>query len=149
MRHKPWFDEEWWYLHQRKQAKMQWLQYPNQSNVNNLNNVKHETRRHFRTRKKYLIPKIDELSNNSKIKNIWDFNVGYQPWTKIVKSDLVTDSHSIWLGGETISLNYWIPGVNNIRQAEIHTAETLVPEPNATEVEMAIEKLKRQITKYW
>jgi len=28
------------FLDQRKQAKMQWLQDPNQSNVDNLNNVK-------------------------------------------------------------------------------------------------------------
>jgi hypothetical protein len=29
---------------------------------------------------------------------------------------------------------------------DIHTAEPVVPEPSAGEVEMAIEKLKRQIT---
>jgi len=69
--------------------------------------------------------------------------VDYQPITSIVKSDLGTDSHSIWLGGGTISLNYWIHGVNDIRQAEIHTAETVVSEHSAFEVEMAIEKLKR------
>jgi hypothetical protein len=34
-------------------------------------------------------------------------------------------------------------GDNNIRQAEICTAEPLVPEPSAFEVEMAIEKFKR------
>jgi len=33
---------------------MQWLQDPNQSSVNNVNNVKHETRRHFRTKKKKI-----------------------------------------------------------------------------------------------
>ena len=31
---------------------------------------------------------------------------------------------------------------NNIRQAEIHTVEPLVPEPSAFEVELAIGKLK-------
>jgi len=31
---------------------------------------------------------------------------------------------------------------SNDRQAEIHTAEPLVPEPNAAEVELAIDKLK-------
>jgi hypothetical protein len=30
----------------------------------------------------------------------------------------------------------------DVRQAEIHTAEPLVPEPSASEVELAIEKLK-------
>jgi hypothetical protein len=33
-------------------------------------------------------------------------------------------------------------GVNDIRQTEIHTAEPLVPEPSAFEVELAIEELK-------
>jgi hypothetical protein len=32
--------------------------------------------------------------------------------------------------------------VSDVRQTEIHTAEPLVPEPNAFEVEMATEKLK-------
>ena len=32
--------------------------------------------------------------------------------------------------------------VNDIRQAEIHTVEPLVPEPSAFESELAIEKLK-------
>jgi hypothetical protein len=35
-----------------------------------------------------------------------------------------------------------VHGVNDVRQAEIHTAEPLVPEPSAFEVELAIEKLK-------
>ena len=38
--HKPWFDEECsQFLDQRKQAKVQWLNDPNQSNVDNLNSV--------------------------------------------------------------------------------------------------------------
>jgi hypothetical protein len=36
-----------------------------------------------------------------------------------------------------------IHGINDVRQTEVHTAEPLVPEPSAFEVEMAIEKLKR------
>jgi len=36
-----------------------------------------------------------------------------------------------------------VPGINDVRQAEICTAEPLVPEPSAFEVEMAVEKLKR------
>jgi hypothetical protein len=40
-------------------------------------------------------------------------------------------------------------GVSEERQTEIHTAELLVPETSAFDVEMAIEKLKRtQITRY-
>jgi hypothetical protein len=42
-----------------------------------------------------------------------------------------------------------ILGVNNIRHTEIPTAQPLMPEPSAFEVEMAIEKLKKtQITRY-
>ena len=33
-------------------------------------------------------------------------------------------------------------GINDVKQTEIHTAEPLVPEPSAFEVELAIEKLK-------
>jgi hypothetical protein len=37
--HKTWFDKECVdFLDQRKQAKMQWIQYPSRSNVYNLNN---------------------------------------------------------------------------------------------------------------
>jgi len=35
-----------------------------------------------------------------------------------------------------------IHGVSDVRQTEIHTAEPLVSEPSAFEVEMAVEKLK-------
>jgi hypothetical protein len=49
--HKPWFDEECsQVLGQRKQAKMQWLQNPNQSKLDNLNNARQEASRHFRNR---------------------------------------------------------------------------------------------------
>ena len=36
-----------------------------------------------------------------------------------------------------------VRGDSDIRQTEIQTAEELVPEPSASEVEMATEKLKR------
>jgi hypothetical protein len=36
-----------------------------------------------------------------------------------------------------------VHGDKDVKQTEIHTAEPLVPEPSAFEVEMAIEKLKR------
>ena len=35
-----------------------------------------------------------------------------------------------------------VHGVNDVRQTEIHTAEPLVPEPSAFEVDLAIEKIK-------
>jgi len=34
--------------------------------------------------------------------------------------------------------------VNDVRQTEMHTAIPLVPDPSAFEIEMAIEKIKRQ-----
>jgi hypothetical protein len=37
-----------------------------------------------------------------------------------------------------------IHGVNDVRQPELHTAQPLVPEPSACEVEMAIEKLRHK-----
>jgi hypothetical protein len=100
-----------------------------------------------------LKAKIEELENNSKINNIRDLykginNVkkGYQPRTGIVKDekgDLVADSHSImatWRNYFSQILN--VHGVSDVRQAEIPTAEPLVPEPSALEVELAIERLK-------
>jgi hypothetical protein len=59
------------------------------------------------------------------------------------KGDLVADSHSImarWRNYFSQLLN--VHGVNDVRQAEIHTAEPLVSKPSASEVELAIEKLK-------
>jgi len=77
-------------------------------------------------------------------RGICDFKKGYQPRTKIVKnenSDLVADSHSIlawWRNHFSQLLS--IHKVNDVRQTEVHTAEPLVPEPRAFEVELAIEK---------
>jgi hypothetical protein len=159
---KSWFDEECLgILDQRKQAKMQWIQDPSQSNVDNLNNVGRDASRHFRNKKKACFKsKIVELETNSKINNIRDLykginsvRKGYQPRTRIVKDekdDLVADSHSIMVRQR----NYFsqilnVHGVSDVRQAEIHPTELLVPEPSALEVEFAIEKLKKsQITRY-
>ena len=55
---------------------------------------------------------------------------------------MVADSHNImarWRNYFSQILN--VHGVSD-RQAEIHTAELLVPEPSALEIELAIEKLK-------
>ena len=73
-------------------------------------------------KKAYLRAKVEELETNSKIKNVRDlyrginnFKKGFQPRCNMVK---------------------------DAGQAEIHTAEPLVPEPSASEVELAIDKLK-------
>ena len=133
---------------------MQQLQDPNQSNADSLNNVRCEACRHFRNKKKeYLKGKIDELETNSKIKNIRDLNRGisylkksYQPRANVVKDekcDLVTNCHSILARCRSHFCQLSnVHGVNDVRQTEIHTAEPLVPESSAFEVELAIEKLK-------
>jgi hypothetical protein len=62
--YKIWFDEEYSeLLHQRKQAKLQWLQNPSQSNGDNLNNVRHEPSRTFRNKKgEYLKENLKIIS---------------------------------------------------------------------------------------
>jgi hypothetical protein len=69
--------------------------------------------------------------------------MGHQTRTHILKDDekgdLVADSHSIlarWRNYFSQLLN--VHGVNNVRQAEIHTAELLVPEPSVSEIKLAI-----------
>jgi hypothetical protein len=80
-------------------------------------------------------------------KGFSDFKKGYQPRSNIVKDekgDLVADCHSIltgWRNAFSLLLN--VLEDNDIRQVEIHTAEPLVLQPSAFEIEMAIEKLKR------
>jgi len=79
-------------------------------------------------------------------RGIIDFKKGYQPRCNIVKDekgDLVADSHRI----EARWRNYFfqlfnVQGVKDVGQAEIHTAEPLMPEPSVSEVELAIDKLK-------
>jgi len=79
-------------------------------------------------------------------RNINDFKKGYQPRTNIVKDekgDFVTDLHSIlvrWRNHFSELLN--VHRANDIKQTEIHTAESLVPEPSASEFQLATEKLK-------
>ena len=97
--------------------------------------------------------KIEELEANSKIHNIGDlyrgindFKIGYQHTCNIVKDekgDLVADTHSIVVRWRNyFSQLFRVHGVKDVGQAEIHTAEPLVPEPSAFEVELAIGKLE-------
>ena len=137
---------------------MQWLQDPSQINVDNLNNIRRNVSTHFTNKKKeYLKAKIEEPETNSTIKNIRDLyrginglKKGYQPRTDIVKDekgDLVADSHSILASCRNhFSQLLNTHGVNDARQTEIHTTEPILPEPNAFELEMAIEELKRRIS---
>jgi hypothetical protein len=59
------------------------------------------------------------------------------------KIDLVADFHSIlarWRNYFSQILN--VHEVNDVRQTYIHTAEPLVPEPSASDLELAIENIK-------
>ena len=86
--------------------------------------------------------KIEVLETNSKIKNIRDlyrgiseFKKGYQSRCNIVKDEKgesVADSQTIvarWRNYFSQLFN--LHGFKNVGQAEIHTAEPLVPEPSA------------------
>jgi hypothetical protein len=101
-----------------------------------------------------LKDKINEIELNSKNKNIRDiyrgiteFKKGYQPRTNLVKDergDLLADPQKIltrWKSYFCQLLNVQGPG--SIRQPEIHTAETFVPEPSAADVEVTIRKMER------
>jgi hypothetical protein len=144
-KHKPWIDEGCSkLLYQRKQAKLHWLQDPSEINGDNLNSIRRETSRLFRNKKReYLKDKIDELTMNSKNKNIRDL---YRPRSNLVKDengDLLADPHNIlnrWKNYFSQLLN--VHRVSDVRQIEIHTAERLVPDPSPSEVEIAIAKLK-------
>jgi len=80
-------------------------------------------------------------------RGINDFKKGYQPKSNKVKDekgDMVTDFHSIlarWRNHFSQVFN--VHGFSDVRQIKIYKAEPLVPRPRASEVEMAIEKLKR------
>jgi hypothetical protein len=93
---KPWFDKKCSKLvDRRKQAKLQWLQDPNEVNEDNLSNVWQENGRHLRNKKsEYLKDIINELESNSKNKNIRGlyrginvFKKGYQPRTNLAKDE--------------------------------------------------------------
>ena len=73
-------------------------------------------------------------------RGISDFKKGYQPRCNIVK---VADSHGIVARLRNyFSQLFNVHGVKDVGQAEIHTAEPLVPEPSASEVELTINKLQ-------
>jgi hypothetical protein len=155
-KHNPRFDKGCSkLLGRRKQAKLQWLQDPSEINGDNLNNVRREASRHFRNEKReYLKDKINELALNSKNKNITnlyrginEYKKGYQPRNNLVKDengDTLADSHNIlkrWKSYFSQLLN--VHNVSDVRQTEVHTAESIVPGPSRLELEIAITKLKK------
>jgi hypothetical protein len=133
---------------------LQWLQDPSEVTGDNLNNVRRDASRHIRIKKReYLKDRINELATNSENKNIRDlyremneFKRGYKPRNNLVKfenGDLV-DSQNIlnrWKNYFSQLLN--VHNVSDVRQIEVHTAETLVPGDSRLEVEIAHAKLKK------
>jgi hypothetical protein len=105
-------------------------------------------------RSECLRDKINKLESNSKNKNIRDlyrgineFKKGYHPRTNLVKDergDLLVDPCNIlktWKNYFCQLLNVY--GVGGARQTEMLTAEPFVPEPSASESEVANGQLKR------
>jgi hypothetical protein len=117
-------------------------------------NTRHTSRPHFRNKEReYLKDKIKKLESISKNKNIRDLcrginkiKKGYRPRTDFVKDergDLLADLHNIlnrWKNYFCQLLN--VQGAGGVRQTEMHTAQTFVPEPSTSEAEVAIGKLK-------
>jgi hypothetical protein len=91
------------------------------------------------------LPVPDSISRDL-YRDIYDFKKEYQPRNLTVKDekgDLIADSHSImarWRNYFSQIMN--VHGVSDVRQAEIHTVDPLVPEPRVLEIQLGIEKLK-------
>jgi hypothetical protein len=87
--------------------------------------------------------------NSNKNKNIIEICIDgwcYQPRSNLVKDengDLLADSHNIFNRWKNYSQLLNVHRVSDVRQIEIHTVESLVPDPSCFEVEIAIAKLKR------
>ncbi|KAJ4437040.1 hypothetical protein ANN_17174 [Periplaneta americana] len=155
---KPWFDEDCcMVVERRKQAKLKFLQDPVEEKRDNYFNERREASRTLRNKKRgYLKEKLNEVETNSKNKNIRDlykgikeFKNGYQPRVNVIKDengDLLADSPSIlnrWKNYFAQLLNVHRPNRNDRDEIEIQTVEPFIPEPTLSEVEIAIENLKK------
>jgi hypothetical protein len=84
-------------------------------------------------------------------RGLHDFKNSYQLKTCLVKSekgDLRADPHSIlysWKKNHFCQLLN-VCGVNDVRQTEVHIAESQVPESSVLNVEMAVENRKGNIS---
>ena len=101
----------------------------------------------------YLTAKIENLETNQKIKIIRDLYRGindskqrYQPRCNVGKNekgDLVADSIRIVARCRNyFSQLFNVHGFKDVGKAEKHIAEPLVPDPSASEFELAIDKIK-------
>jgi hypothetical protein len=119
-----------------------------------MSDVRRRASKHCRNRKReYLKDKIKELESQSKNKSIRDFyrdinefKKGYQSRTNLVKDkrgDLLADPHKIlnrWTNYFCLLLN--VHGSGGVWETEMHTAESFMQEPSASEVEFAVGNLK-------
>jgi hypothetical protein len=93
---------------------------------------------------------LESISKNKNIRDLYrginEFKKGCQPRTNLVKDeggDLLVDPNKIlnrWKNYFCQLLN--VHGAGGVRQTEMHTAETFVPDPRVSEVEVATGKLK-------
>jgi flagellar biosynthesis chaperone FliJ len=103
-----------------------------------------------------LKDKINDLKSNRKNKNNRDLNrsttefkKGYQPRTNLVKNEDHYQPRTNLVKNEDPNIlsswkNYFCQQLNvqragGVRQTEVHTAEPFVPQPSASEAEVAIE----------
>ncbi|KAJ4430976.1 hypothetical protein ANN_19569 [Periplaneta americana] len=155
---KPWFDEDCcMVVERRKQGNFKFLQDPVEEKRDNYFNERREASRTLRNKERgYLKEKLNEVETNSKNKNIRDlykgikeFKNGYQPRVNVIKDengDLLADSPSIlnrWKSYFAQLLNVHTPNRNDREEIEIQTAEPFISEPTLSEVEIAIENLKK------
>jgi hypothetical protein len=101
----------------------------------------------------YLKDKINELATNSKNKStrepyrgINEFKKDYQPTSYLMmdkNGDLLADSHKIFNRWKNYSQLLNVHRISDVRQIEIHTAESLLPDPSPFEAEITIAKLER------
>jgi hypothetical protein len=69
--------------------------------------------------------------------------------TSTLVKDEVTDCHSILVMWQNHFFQLFsVHGVSDLREREIHTAQPVVLELSAFELEMAIEKVKSHSTRY-
>jgi hypothetical protein len=106
----------------------------------------------FRNKKKeYLKDNLNVLESNSKnsrdlYRDTNEFKKGYQPRTNLVKDErgnLLAESYKIlnmWKNYFSQLLNAHDAG--GVRKTKMHTAKPFVPQPSASEVEVAVGKWK-------
>ncbi|KAJ4442477.1 hypothetical protein ANN_04063 [Periplaneta americana] len=112
---KPWFDEDCsTVVDRRKQAKLKFLQDPIEENRDNYFNKRQGTSRTLRNKKRdYLKEKLNEVETNSTVSKNKNIEIYIRPNRKYQD------------------------------EIQIQTAEPFIPEPTLSEVEIAIENLKK------